>query len=86
MAEDKIEGFSYENMYPDRDRAGKKAKVYSYFGSAPYFAIYDTEKGDCETVYNSNLHHVHGTCNLVGILDNQHIDAMVCTGIGEHAV
>jgi predicted Fe-Mo cluster-binding NifX family protein len=67
---------------PTETDAGKKAKVYGHFGSAPYFTIYDTEKDDCETVDNSNQHHIHGTCHPVGALDSQRIDAVVCAGMG----
>jgi len=71
---------------PTETDAGKKAKVYGHFGSAPYFTIYDTEKDDCETADNSNQHHAHGECNPVGVLDSQHVNAVVCAGMGARAV
>jgi predicted Fe-Mo cluster-binding NifX family protein len=71
---------------PTETDAGKKAKVYGYFGSAPYFTIYDTEKDDYETVDISNQHHIHGTCHSIGVLDSQHIDAVVFAGIGIRAI
>jgi predicted Fe-Mo cluster-binding NifX family protein len=71
---------------PTETDAGKKSKVYSHFGSAPYFSIYDTEKDDCQTVDNSNQHHIHGTCNPIDVLASKDIDAVVCSGMGMRAI
>ena len=65
---------------------GKSAKVYGHFGSAPYFAIYDTEKDKFEVIDNSNQHHAHGTCHPMGILNGKNINAVVCGGMGARAV
>jgi len=65
---------------------GKAAKVYGHFGSAPYFAIYDTEKDKFEVIDNSNQHHAHGTCHPLGMLDGKNINAVVCGGMGARAV
>jgi len=71
---------------PTETDLGKKAKVYSHFGSAPYFTIYDTEKDDCETVDNSSQHHIHGTCHPMSTLESKNINAVVCTGMGMRAI
>jgi len=71
---------------PTETNAGKEAKVYSHFGSAPYFTIYDTEKDDCQTIDNSNQHHAHGTCHPIGVLGSKDIDAVVCAGMGMRAI
>jgi predicted Fe-Mo cluster-binding NifX family protein len=71
---------------PTETDTGKQAKVYDHFGSAPYFTIYDTEKDDCETIDNSNQHHIHGTCNPIDALNGKDIDAVVCNGMGKRAV
>lgn len=71
---------------PTETGAGKKAKVYGHFGSAPYFTIYDNEKDTFEVIDNSNQHHAHGTCHPMGVLDNKNIDAVVCGGMGVRAV
>jgi len=71
---------------PTETNEGKSAKVYGHFGSAPYFTFYDTEKDDCQTIDNSNQHHVHGTCNPIDILVNKGIDAVVCSGMGMRAI
>jgi predicted Fe-Mo cluster-binding NifX family protein len=65
---------------------GKSAKVYGHFGSAPYFAIYDTGKDKLEVIDNSNQHHAHGTCHPMGILNGKNINAVVCGGMGARAL
>ncbi len=71
---------------PTETNEGKSAGVYGHFGSAPYFTIYDTEKDDCQTIDNSNQHHVHGSCNPIEVLASKDIDAVVCSGMGMRAI
>jgi len=71
---------------PTETDEGKSARVYGHFGSAPYFTIYDTEKDDCQTIDNSNQHHIHGTCNPIDVLTSKDIDAVVCIGMGMRAI
>ena len=71
---------------PTETDAGKEARVYGHFGSAPYFTIYDTEKDVCETVDNSNQHHAHGTCHPMDTFGSKRIDAVVCAGMGVRAI
>jgi len=71
---------------PTETDSGKKATVYSHFGSAPYFTIYDTGKDNCQTIDNSNQHHIHGTCHPIDVLGSKNINAVVCTGMGMRAI
>ena len=71
---------------PTETNEGKSAKVHGHFGSAPCFTIYDTEKDDCQTIDNSNQHHIHGTCNPIDVLAGKGIDAVVCSGMGMRAI
>ncbi|MEW6088182.1 MAG: NifB/NifX family molybdenum-iron cluster-binding protein [bacterium] len=71
---------------PTETADGKSAKVYGHFGSTPYFTIYDSKQNNFEIIKNSNLHHLHGTCHPMGVLDNKSIDAVVCGGMGTRAV
>lgn len=71
---------------PTETDAGKEAKVYDHFGSAPYFTIYNIGEDDCETIDNSNQHHTHGTCHPIGALGNKDVDIIVCAGMGMRAV
>ena len=71
---------------PTETGEGKMAKVYDHFGSAPHFTIYDTEKGEFESICNSNQHHAHGMCHPLSALDDKDIDVVVCSAIGARAV
>ncbi len=71
---------------PTENKEGLSAKVYEHFGSAPYFTIYDTDKGTFKTVDNANAHHSHGMCHPIGVLGTSSIDAVVCQGMGARAV
>jgi len=71
---------------PTETGEGKTAQVYGHFGSAPYFAIYDTDSLDLEIVENGNSHHEHGTCNPVAALQGRAVDVVVTGGMGARAV
>lgn len=71
---------------PIKEKEGLDAKVYNHFGSAPYFSIYDTEKGTFKIVDNSSAHHSHGMCHPIGVLGVSAIDVVVCQGMGMRAV
>lgn len=60
--------------------------VYSHFGSAPFFAIYDTEQGKCYSVPNCNDHHGHGKFTPLAALANEKVDIVLCRGMGARAV
>jgi predicted Fe-Mo cluster-binding NifX family protein len=65
---------------------GLESKVYGHFGSAPAFFVVDTDDSNEATIINKDQHHVHGMCNPVKALNNQHVDAIVVGGIGGGAL
>ena len=71
---------------PTETNEGKAAKVYGHFGSAPYFAICDTEKNTIETIDNANQHHAHGSCQPLNALNGKKVDVIVTGGMGGRAV
>ena len=71
---------------PTETKEGLEAKVYGHFGSAPYFTVYDTDKGDIKVIDNTNAHHAHGMCHPIGVIGTSSIDAVVCLGMGAMAV
>lgn len=70
---------------PTGTNEGNQARVFTHFGSAPFFTIHDTETGACEIVQNSNSAHVHGACQPMGALVGHRIDAVICSGMGAGA-
>ena len=71
---------------PIADNKGLKAEINAHFGGAPYFLIYDDEKGAFKVINNSDSQHVHGMCHPLKVLDRKGIDAVVCGGMGARAV
>jgi predicted Fe-Mo cluster-binding NifX family protein len=71
---------------PTATSDGKSAMVHAHFGGAPYFTIYDTEKGEVEVINNDNQHHSHGMCHPMNALVGKNIDAVVCGGMGARAI
>jgi len=60
--------------------------VSEHFGSAPYFAIVNTDTKECEFVKNINEHHSHGNCHPLKNLSSKKFDGIVCGGIGKRAI
>jgi len=73
-------GFAIEN------NEGIESKIYGHFGSAPLFAIVDTETEDILTVNNRDRYHLHGACNPIMAFDGKSVDAMIVGGIGAGAL
>ncbi|PIS46996.1 MAG: diguanylate cyclase [Elusimicrobia bacterium CG08_land_8_20_14_0_20_51_18] len=71
---------------PVEKNEGLKSAVYGHFGSAPAFAVYDTESGETEFLDNANDHHEHGQCNPVGAIKGKGINAVAVGGIGLRAL
>ena len=71
---------------PTEDDRGLDSLLCGHFGSAPYFALADTESGDVEIEANSGHQHDHGKCKPVDRIDVDRTDAVVCRGMGKRAV
>lgn len=71
---------------PTKTDNGLKAEVYGHFGSAPFFAICDTQTGEVEFLDNGNQHHEHGQCNPTGAIAGKDISAILVGGIGARAI
>lgn len=72
--------------FPVESDQGMDSVVYGHFGSAPFFAVFDTAARTVETIVNRDLGHVHGMCNPLKALDGPAVDAIVVGGIGAGAV
>jgi len=72
--------------FPVSKVEGLESEVYGHFGSAPAFIVVDTENDNIITIKNGDQDHEHGMCNPVKALNNQHIDALVVSGIGAGAL
>ena len=63
-----------------------ESPVYGHFGSAPAFAIVDSETLAVEAVGNRDQEHVHGACSPIKALAGFRPEAIVVGGIGMGAL
>lgn len=68
--------------FPVSNLNGLESPVYSHFGSAPGFAIVNTENQAVEEISNNDLHHAHGMCQPLKALGGREVDAVAVGGIG----
>jgi predicted Fe-Mo cluster-binding NifX family protein len=71
---------------PTQKDNGINSVAYGHFGSAPYFIIHDTDKGETKSQDNMNQHHAHGSCHPMAALGNESIQAVIVGGIGKRAI
>ncbi len=64
---------------------GKNSQIYGHFGSAPFFAIYDSVTDEVSIVNNSVGEHEHGQCMPVNAIRNTGAEAVLCKGMGMRA-
>ena len=63
-----------------------ECRLCDHFGSAPYFAVFDTDTEELTVIANSNEEHVHGACNPLAVLANSKVNSVIVRGIGGGAV
>ncbi len=71
---------------PTQGKEGLNEMVFGHFGSASYFAIYDTESKELKTIENDNHHHEHGQCQPLGAIEGYAVEAVLTNGMGKRAV
>lgn len=65
---------------------GLDSRVSGHFGSAPCFAIVDSETRACRVVPNANRHHGHGGCQPVAAIAGLAVEGVLVGGIGAGAL
>lgn len=71
---------------PVKEYQGLDSIVYSHFGSAPVFALVDTETMAVEPLNNRDEHHDHGKCSPLKAIGGREITAVIVGGIGPGAI
>ena len=71
---------------PTVSDAGLSARLSPHFGRAPFFTLVETDTGTVQVLSNMHQQHEHGHCNPVGALGDVAADAVVCRGVGGHAL
>jgi predicted Fe-Mo cluster-binding NifX family protein len=70
---------------PVLEAKGMDSVIYGHFGSAPFFAIYDTDKNSASFVNNNESEHEHGQCMPVDALKKIGAETVLCKGMGMRA-
>ncbi|MBV5328950.1 MAG: NifB/NifX family molybdenum-iron cluster-binding protein [Chlorobium sp.] len=72
-------------VIPLNEPAGPASSMCEHFGSAPYYAVADTETATIEISANGNSHHDHGQCTPADVFVDMGVNAVICNGIGARA-
>ena len=72
--------------FPVKEYQGNDSTVYGHFGSAPSFAVINTEGNEVSEIVNGDAEHAHGKCSPLKALDGQSVDCVVVGGIGSGAL
>ncbi len=70
---------------PVSSSEGLNSKIFGHFGSAPYFAIYDSATSQVTVVDNGLGKHEHGQCMPVNAIKDTGAQAVLCWGMGQRA-
>ena len=73
-------------IVPLEEQSGVQSKVCAHFGSAPFYAVADTEAGSFEIIINTSMHHDHGQCTPADYFAELGVSALICIGIGAGAI
>ncbi len=71
---------------PTTSAAGLAARLSPHFGRAPFFTLVETDTGAVDVIANTHQHHEHGHCDPIGALGDVAAEAVVCRGVGAHAL
>jgi predicted Fe-Mo cluster-binding NifX family protein len=82
----KRKGNNMKLCIPVEEYRGLDSLVYGHFGSAPVFALVDSETLAVESIGNRDHDHQHGACNPLKTLGGHQINAVIVGGIGPGAI
>jgi predicted Fe-Mo cluster-binding NifX family protein len=72
--------------FPVKKYDGLHSYVYGHFGSAPGFALFDTDTEEITEITNQDADHEHGKCSPLRALSGLSIDSVIVGGIGAGAL
>lgn len=67
---------------PISENKGLESEIYGHFGSAPQFLLVDCDDLSFSVIKNTNIHHSHGMCHPMTVLQPHKVEAVVVTSIG----
>ncbi len=72
-------------IVPLDEQAGQHSRMSEHFGSAPFYAVANTEMATFEIIPNTSMHNDHGQCTPADFFAELGINALLCNGIGARA-
>ncbi|TCD47137.1 NifB/NifX family molybdenum-iron cluster-binding protein [Chlorobium sp. N1] len=72
-------------VLPLEEKNGMASAMCEHFGSAPFFAVADSDTDAVVIIANPNSDHVHGQCTPADAFAGMGADAVICNGIGARA-
>lgn len=72
--------------FPVEKYMAGESTVFGHFGSAPSFAVVDSDTGEVSEITNADVNHTHGNCSPLKALQGQSVDCVVVGGIGAGAL
>ena len=73
-------------IVPLDEQAGQSSKMSEHVGSAPFFAVANTDSDLFEIIVNDCMHNYHGQCNPPDFFSKLGISALLCHDIEAGAV
>ena len=70
---------------PTTDETGYESEAHDHLGSAPFFAVIDTDSSELKVVKNPDCHDRPGSCHHIPIFQAQKIDAVACEAVGHRS-
>jgi len=68
--------------FPVETDKGLESEIYSNFGDANGFIVYDKSTDEAKYIENHDLNHTANNCNPVKAFGGEKIDAVILSGIG----
>ena len=72
--------------FPTQENKGLESTVHNHFGSAPFFVVVASEKGELDVLDNQDLGHEQGQCQPMAAHGGEPVDVVVVGGIGGGAL
>jgi len=70
---------------PTTDETGYESEAHDHLGSAPFFAVIDTDSSELKVVKNPDCHDRPGSCHHIPLLQAHHVDVVACKAVGHRS-
>ncbi|MEZ5357796.1 MAG: NifB/NifX family molybdenum-iron cluster-binding protein [Candidatus Zixiibacteriota bacterium] len=71
---------------PVESDSGPNARIAPHFGTAPFYALYESDSKSLRFATNKNPHKGHGACDPREKIGDADIDCILCASMGKRAI